>query len=83
MSNEYVGTTAETTTEAETNREEEEGEEYEEEFEIEVRTQKGSSIKVVSSSFKKLDELLEKSITTYQRLSKEGSREVNEKQQYQ
>ena len=83
MSNEYVGTTTETTTEAETKREEEEGGEYEEEFEIEVRTQKGSSIKVVSSSFKKLDELLDKAIMTQQRLSKEGSENIDEKLQYQ
>ena len=85
MSNEYVGTTAaKTTTTAETkNKEEEDGDEYEEEFVIEVRTQKGSSIKAESSSFKKLDELLNKAITTYQRLSKEESGDVVEKQQYQ
>ena len=82
MSNEYVGTTAETTTEAEIKRADEGGE-YEEEFEIEVRTPKGSSIKVASSSFKKLDELLDKAITTQQRLSKEGSGDIDEKLQYQ
>ena len=58
-------------------------EEYEEEFEIEIRTQKGSSIKVESSSYNKLDDLLEKAFTTYQRLSKEDSGEVEEKLQYQ
>ena len=82
MSNEDVGTTnatakigAETTGEGE--------EEYEEEFEIEIRTQKGSSIKVESSSYDKLDDLLEKALNTYKRLSKEESGEVQEKLQYQ
>ena len=37
-----------------------EEEEYEEEFEIEIRTQKGSSIKVETTSYNKLDGLLEK-----------------------
>ena len=81
MSNEYVGRTAATTT-AET-KNQEDGDEYEEQFVIEVRTQKGSSIKAESSSFKKLEELLDKAITTYQRLSKEESGDVVEKQQYQ
>ncbi len=58
-------------------------EEYEEEFEIEIRTQKGSSIKVETSSYKKLDDLLEKAFTTYKRLAKEESGEVQEKLQYQ
>ena len=58
-------------------------EEYEEEFEIEIRTQKGSSIKVESSSYDKLDDLLEKALNTYKRLSKEESGEVQEKLQYQ
>jgi hypothetical protein len=82
MSNEDIGTTiatakigAETTGEGE--------EEYEEEFEIEIRTQKGSSIKVESSSYGKLDDLLEKALNTYKRLSKEESGEVQEKLQYQ
>jgi hypothetical protein len=57
--------------------------EYEEEFEIEIRTQKGSSIKVETSSYDKLDDLLDKAFTTYQRLSKEEYGEVEEKQQYQ
>jgi hypothetical protein len=82
MSNEDVGTTnatakigSETTGEGE--------EEYEEEFEIEIRTQKGSSIKVESSSYDKLDDLLEKALNTYKRLSKEEYGEVQEKLQYQ
>jgi hypothetical protein len=60
-----------------------EEEEYEEEFEIEIRTQKGSTIKVESSSYNKLDELLDKAINTYKKLSKEESGEVDEKLQYQ
>jgi hypothetical protein len=59
-----------------------EEEEYEEEFEIEIRTQKGSSIKVESSSYK-LDDLLDKAFNTYKRLEKEESGEVDEKLQYQ
>ncbi len=78
MSNENqdISTTAETgiTTEEE---------EYEEEFEIEITTQKGSSIKVESSSYNKLDDLLEKAFNTYKRLAKEESGEVDEKLQYQ
>jgi hypothetical protein len=82
MSNEDVGTNIATaTTGAETKGE---GEiEYEEEFEIEIRTQKGSSIKVESSSYDKLDDLLDKALNTYKRLSKEESGEVQEKLQYQ
>ena len=60
-----------------------EEEEYEEEFEIEIRTQKGSSIKVESSSYNKLDDLLDKAFNTYKRLEKEESDEVEEKLQYQ
>ncbi len=60
-----------------------EEEEYEEEFEIEINTQKGSSIKVESSSYNKLDDLLEKAFNTYQRLAKEESGGVDEKLQYQ
>jgi hypothetical protein len=83
MSNKDVGTTIATgTIEAETKPETDQ-EEYEEEFEIEIRTQKGSSIKVESSSYNKLDDLLEKALNTYKRLAKEESGEVNEKQQYQ
>jgi hypothetical protein len=81
MSNEDVGTTIGTATIGAGTKDEEE--EYEEEFEIEITTQKGSSIKVESSSYNKLDDLLEKAFTTYKRLSKEESGEVNEKQQYQ
>jgi hypothetical protein len=62
------------------NREEEE---YEEKFEIEVTLHKGSSIKVESSSYNKLDELLEKAFNTYRRLAKEESGEAEEKLQYQ
>jgi hypothetical protein len=60
-----------------------EEEEYEEEFEIEIRTQKGSSIKVESSSYNKLDDLLDKAFNTYKRLEKEESGEAEEKPQYQ
>ena len=58
-----------------------EEEEYEEEFEIEIRTQKGSSIKVETTSYNKLDDLLEKAFTTYQRIAKEESGGVDEKLQ--
>ena len=81
MSNEYVGTTAATIT-AET-KNQEDGDEYEEQFVIEVRTQKGSSIKVESSYYNKLDDLLDKPFNTYKRLEKEESGEVDEKLQYQ
>lgn len=57
--------------------------EYEEEFEIEITTQKGSSIKVETSSYDKLDDLINKAFTTYQRLTKEESGGVEEKLQYQ
>lgn len=60
-----------------------EEEEYEEKFEIEIRTQKGSSVKVESSSYNKLDDLLDKAFNTYKRLEKEESGEVEEKLQYQ
>jgi hypothetical protein len=58
-------------------------EDDEEEFEIEIRTQKGSSIKVESSSYNKLDDLLDKAFNTYKRLEKKESGEVDEKLQYQ
>jgi hypothetical protein len=61
----------------------EEDEEYEEEFEIEIRTQKGSSIKVESTSYNKLDDLLDKALNTYKRLEKQEFGEVEEKSQYQ
>jgi hypothetical protein len=78
MSNENqdISTTAETGVKTEE-------EEYEEEFEIEITTQKGSSIKVESSSYNKLDVLLEKALNTYKRLAKEESGGVDEKLQYQ
>jgi len=60
-----------------------EEEEYEEEFEIEIRTQKGSSIKVETTSYNKVDDLLEKAFNTYKRLTKEESGGVDEKLQYQ
>jgi hypothetical protein len=60
-----------------------EEEEYEEEFEIAITTQKGSSIKVETTSYDKLNDLLDKAFTTYKRLSKEESGEVDEKLQYQ
>ena len=60
-----------------------EEEEYEEEFELEITTQKGSSIKVETSSYDKLDDLLNKAFTNYKRLAKEESGDVAEKQQYQ
>jgi hypothetical protein len=80
MSNEDVGTTNGTATIGAQTKDEEE---YEEEFEIEITTQKGSSIKVESSSYNKLDDLLDKAFNNYKRLAKEESGEVNEKQQYQ
>lgn len=84
MSNEDVATTIGTATiETETKDEEENGAEYEEEFEIEIRTQKGSLIKVESSSYDKLDDLLNKAFDIYKRLEKEESGEVDEKLQYQ
>jgi hypothetical protein len=61
----------------------EEDEEYEEEFEIEIRTQKGSSIKVESTSYNKLDDLLDKALNIYKRLEKQEFGEVEEKSQYQ
>jgi hypothetical protein len=81
MSNENIATNNITTTGAEIKDGEEE--EYEEEFEIEIRTQKGSSIKVESTSYSKLDDLLDKAFNTYKRLEKQESGEANEKSQYQ
>ena len=57
--------------------------EYEEEFQVAIRTQKGSSINVETTSYNKLDELLNKAYSTYQKLSKEEAGDVDEKQQYQ
>ena len=78
MSNENQDISTKAETDATT-----EEEEYEEEFEIEITTQKGSSIKVESSSYNKLDDLLEKAFNTYKRLAKEESGGVDEKLQYQ
>ena len=80
IENQDVSRTTTTTTAPATDEEEEE---YEEEFEIEIRTHKGSSIKVESSSYNKLDDLLDKAFNTYKRLEKEESGEVDEKLQYQ
>ena len=46
--------------------------EYVEEFEIQINTQKGSSIKIETSSYDKLDDLLDKAFTTYKRLTKKN-----------
>jgi hypothetical protein len=84
MSNEDVGTTIGTATiEADTKNGGDEGGEYEEEFEIEIRTQKGSFIKVETTSYNKLDDLLDKAFNNYQRLAREESGNVDEKLQYQ
>lgn len=61
----------------------EEEQKYEEKFEIEITTQKGSSIKIETSSYNKLDSLIEKAFTTYKRLSSEESGDVEQKLQYQ
>ncbi|MGZ5485612.1 MAG: hypothetical protein ACXWFB_06855 [Nitrososphaeraceae archaeon] len=61
----------------------EEEQEYEEKFEKEITTQKGSSIKIETSSYNKLDSLIEKAFTTYKRLSSEESGDVEQKLQYQ
>lgn len=57
-------------------------EEYEEKFKIEISTQKGSSIRVETSSYNKLDNLIDKALSTYTRLTSEESGQV-EQQQYQ
>ena len=57
-------------------------EEYEEKFKIEISTQKGSSIRVETSSFNKPDNLIDKALSTYTRLTSEESGQV-EQQQYQ
>ena len=57
-------------------------EEYEEKFKIEISTQKGSSIRVETSSFNRLDNLIDKALSTYTRLTSEESGQV-EQQQYQ
>jgi hypothetical protein len=71
------------TTKAMSSTGDKEEEEYVEEYKIDITTQKGSSIKAESSSYNKLDGLIEKAFTTYKRLTKEESGDVEEKQQYQ
>ena len=58
-------------------------EEYEEKFKIEISTQKGSSIRVETSSYDKLDDLIDKALNTYTRLTGEESGQVEQQQQYQ
>ena len=58
-------------------------EEYEEKFKIEISTQKGSSIRVETSSYHKLDDLIDKALNTYTRLTSEESGQVEQQQQYQ
>jgi hypothetical protein len=57
-------------------------EEYEESFEIEVTTGKGSPIKVETSSYSKLGNLLDEALNTYNKLKSEESTETDEQQQY-
>ncbi|HEX2407019.1 MAG TPA: hypothetical protein VHJ38_07400 [Nitrososphaeraceae archaeon] len=58
-------------------------EEYEESFKLEVTTGKGSSIKVETSSYNKLRDLVNEALNTYNKLKKEESTETDEQQQYQ
>ena len=58
-------------------------EEYEENFKIEISTQKGSSIRVETSSYNKLDNLIDRALSTYTRLTSEESGQVEQQQQYQ
>jgi hypothetical protein len=58
-------------------------EEYEESFKLEVTTGKGSSIKVETSSYSKLRDLVNEALNTYNKLKKEESTETDEQQQYQ
>ena len=57
--------------------------EYEEKFKIEISTQKGSSIRVETSSYNKLDDLIDKALNTYTLLTSEESGQVEQQQQYQ
>ncbi|HEU4482335.1 MAG TPA: hypothetical protein VFR65_04710 [Nitrososphaeraceae archaeon] len=57
-------------------------EEYVESFEIEVTTEKGSPIKVETSSYSKLRNLLDEALNTYNKLKSEESTETDEQQQY-
>ena len=56
--------------------------EYEESFKIEVTTGKGSSIKVETSSYSKLKNLLDEALNTYNKLKSEETTETDEQQQY-
>jgi len=58
-------------------------EEYEEKFKIEISTQKGSSIRIETSSYNKLNDLIDKALNTYTRLTGEESGQVEQQQQYQ
>ncbi|HET9806454.1 MAG TPA: hypothetical protein VFP49_06080 [Nitrososphaeraceae archaeon] len=58
-------------------------EEYEESFKLEVTTGKGSSIKVETSSYSKLRDLVNEALNTYNKLKKEESTETDEQKQYQ
>jgi hypothetical protein len=60
-----------------------ESEEYEESFRLEVTTGKGSSIKVETSSYNKLRDLVNEALNTYNKLKKEESTETDEQKQYQ
>ena len=55
--------------------------EYEESFKIEVTTGKGSSIKVETSSYSKLRNLIDEALKTYNKLKSEESTETDEQQQ--
>lgn len=58
-------------------------EEYEEKFKIEISTQKGSSIRVETSTYNKIDDLIDKALNTYTRLTSEESGQVEQQKQYQ
>ena len=58
-------------------------EEYEEKFKIEISTQKGSSIRVETSSYNKINDLIDKALNTYTRLTSEESGQVEQQKQYQ
>jgi hypothetical protein len=50
---------------------------------IEISTQKGSSLRVETSSYNKIDDLIDKALNTYTRLTSEESGQVEQQQQYQ
>jgi hypothetical protein len=58
-------------------------EDHEEKFKIEISTQKGSSIRVETSSYNKINDLIDKALNTYTRLTSEESGQVEQQQQYQ